>query len=274
MAMREGSAKRRLPRVAAAAILALATVANGAAGARAGRAGLERLIAAYPDHLSGIEGNWLVWRDGTHMAVDDGRGQKDFEAWLADPDIEDMLAVPYPAGAAAEAPLQNRDPGRARNHTFFSKMYGDCLKGEVERHLVDVIWLQGTARQRIRVTRINGVAERLAEVSRAVEALPLRFRPYLAPAAGGYYCRRIAGTDRPSPHGYGIAFDIAVGPADYWRWAKSDAAGNLPFRNRVPMEIVAIFEAHGFIWGGRWYHYDTMHFEYRPELLPAKSDRP
>ena len=26
-------------------------------------------------------------------------------------------------------------------------------------------------------------------------------------------------------------------------------------------------EAEGFIWGGRWYHYDTMHFEYRPELL-------
>jgi hypothetical protein len=25
---------------------------------------------------------------------------------------------------------------------------------------------------------------------------------------------------------------------------------------------------HGFIWGGYWYHYDTMHFEYRPELLP------
>ncbi|MDD5211432.1 MAG: M15 family metallopeptidase, partial [Sulfuricurvum sp.] len=24
---------------------------------------------------------------------------------------------------------------------------------------------------------------------------------------------------------------------------------------------------YGFIWGGRWYHYDTMHFEYRPELL-------
>ncbi|MDP3291618.1 MAG: M15 family metallopeptidase, partial [Sulfuricurvum sp.] len=26
---------------------------------------------------------------------------------------------------------------------------------------------------------------------------------------------------------------------------------------------------HGFIWGGRWYHYDTMHFEYRPELLAS-----
>jgi hypothetical protein len=258
--------------MAAAAILVLATVASGAAGAE--RPNLERLVAAYPDHLSGIDGNWLIWRDGTRMALDDGRGEKDFALWLADPDIEDMLAPPYPAGAAAEAPLRNHDPGRARNHAFFSRMYGDCLKGEVERHLVDVIWLPGTARQRVRVTRINGVAARLAEVSRALETLPARFRTYLAPAAGGYYCRRIAGTDRASPHGYGIAFDIAVAPADYWRWAKSGATGSLTYRNRVPMEIVAIFEAHGFIWGGRWYHYDTMHFEYRPELIAAAGFGP
>ena len=33
------------------------------------------------------------------------------------------------------------------------------------------------------------------------------------------------------------------------------------------MDIVRIFEKHGFIWGGRWYHYDTMHFEYRPEMI-------
>jgi hypothetical protein len=28
-----------------------------------------------------------------------------------------------------------------------------------------------------------------------------------------------------------------------------------------------VFEAERFIWGGKWYHYDTMHFEYRPELF-------
>ena len=35
----------------------------------------------------------------------------------------------------------------------------------------------------------------------------------------------------------------------------------------MPRAIVDAFERHGFVWGGRWYHYDTMHFEYRPELL-------
>ena len=38
-------------------------------------------------------------------------------------------------------------------------------------------------------------------------------------------------------------------------------------RNNYPQEIVELFEKHGFIWGGKWSHFDLMHFEYRPELL-------
>ena len=45
------------------------------------------------------------------------------------------------------------------------------------------------------------------------------------------------------------------------------ASGAPRYRNRVPFDIVAVFERHGFIWGGKWSHFDTMHFEYRPELL-------
>jgi len=42
---------------------------------------------------------------------------------------------------------------------------------------------------------------------------------------------------------------------------------DLSYKNKIPQGIIDIFEKHGFIWGGKWYHYDTMHFEYRPELL-------
>jgi D-alanyl-D-alanine carboxypeptidase len=37
-----------------------------------------------------------------------------------------------------------------------------------------------------------------------------------------------------------------------------------------------LFEQHGFIWGGKWYHYDTMHFEYRPEIIATAktSEKP
>jgi hypothetical protein len=77
--------------------------------------------------------------------------------------------------------------------------------------------------------------------------------------------RPVAGTDRLSAHSFGISIDINTGFSDYWRWA---GGGPDPgeYRNRIPLEIVLAFEAEDFIWGGRWYHYDTMHFEYRPEL--------
>ena len=34
-----------------------------------------------------------------------------------------------------------------------------------------------------------------------------------------------------------------------------------------PKAVVDIFEQHGFVWGGKWVLWDTIHFEYRPELL-------
>ncbi len=233
-------------------------------------AALARLVAAYPDHLAGIEDGMLVWRDGTRMAIDDGRGEKDHETRLATADIEDMLAQPYPGGRPPAPPQRNEDPGRARNAQFFDKIYGDCTKGEVALHLVDVPWLARKGGKPLKVTRINGVAERLAAVSAELEALPARFGAYLLPAAGTYNCRPIAGTKRVSAHGYGIAVDIAIRHAHYWRWSGAKAGAAFAYKNAIPFEIVDIFERHGFIWGGKWYHYDTMHFEYRPELLAAR----
>ena len=69
-------------------------------------------------------------------------------------------------------------------------------------------------------------------------------------------------TGNRSAHAWGVAIDINTKFADYWLWAKNGA-----YRNQVPFEIVEVFERHGFIWGGKWAHFDTMHFEYRPELL-------
>jgi hypothetical protein len=227
---------------------------------------LSRLLAAYPEHLDRIDGNDLVWRDGTHMPLDDGQGDKPFEAWLAHPDIEDTLAVPYPAGAAATPPAKDFDPGRARYSPLFDKVYGDCRKGEVEKNMVHVAWLPTRTRQRLPFNKVNGAARALEAVSAELDTLPATFDVDLYPSAGTYNCRVIAGTDRVSAHGYGIAIDIALKRSHYWRDA-APADGSIAYRNEIPLEIVRIFEKHGLIWGGRWYHYDSMHFEYRPELL-------
>ena len=39
------------------------------------------------------------------------------------------------------------------------------------------------------------------------------------------------------------------------------------YDNKVSWRLVEIMERHGFIWGGKWHHFDGMHFEYRPELI-------
>jgi hypothetical protein len=229
----------------------------------------QRLLNAYPQFLERRDGNSLVWRDGKRMTIDDGRGAKTPAERLDSPDLKDMLMTPYPQ-VEAPPPVLDSDPGRARNSAFFLAMYGDCEKGGVSANLVPVVWLPKKWGKTLQVTRINGVAERLAAISAELDALPARFDTYLYPPAGTYNCRPIAGTTRLSPHGLGIAIDIATKHTDYWRWNKPGSNGRYPYRNRIPAEIVAIFEKHGFIWGGKWYHYDTMHFEYRPELRPAR----
>ena len=53
--------------------------------------------------------------------------------------------------------------------------------------------------------------------------------------------------------------------------SKPDKSGLYKFKNSIPFEIVEIFERNGWVWGGRWYHYDTMHFEYRPEVIVTEK---
>lgn len=224
---------------------------------------MERLKAAYPDHITGHEGNDLIWRDGTRMPFDDGQ-TKDFEARLARADVEDHFAVAYPAGPMLADPELNSDPGRFRNDAFFTKMYGNCRKNEVVKQLADVVWLRKHGAKKIKITSVNGVAEKLQRVSDELDELPPQFMPYLQSIAGTYNCREIAATKRFSAHAYGFAIDINAKAGDYWQWAKG---GAYRYKNRIPWEIAAIFEKHGFIWGAKWYHYDTLHFEYRPELF-------
>jgi len=255
------------------AIVVLAVLLGGpvAAGGELSEPHRSNLLAAYPQALEGIRDGQLIWRDGTRMPLDDGKGEKPFAQWLADPDIADMFALPYPAGGEAVPPAPNADPGRARTAAFFDKLYGDCRKGEVEKNLAMVDWLPKRTRQRLPFNRRNGAADALAAVSRELDTLPRSFDVFLVPSAGTYNCRVIAGTNRVSAHGHAIAIDIALKRAHYWRNGKPAADGAIVYRNEIPIEIVRVFEKHGFIWGGRWYHYDTMHFEYRPELLGVRG---
>ena len=113
------------------------------------------------------------------------------------------------------------------------------------------------------------IARRLQAVSNEIDALPEKIKRTAYPIGGVYSCRTVADTGKPSVHSYAAAIDLNTRYGDYWYWQHK--TGPIPYRNRMPQEIVDIFERHGFIWGGKWYHYDTMHFEYRPELLGLRG---
>jgi hypothetical protein len=232
------------------------------------RTALDSLVAAYSDALAGHDDKVLRWRDGTVMPVSDGTETKPFQELLRHASIADQFRIPYPRGALAKPPAVDADPGRFRSTAFFTKMYGDCQKGEVSPRLVSLDWLPNTWGKAIRITSINGVDAQLRAVSAEIDALPDKIKRAAYPIAGTYNCRAIADTGEPSPHGYGIAIDLNTAVSDYWYWRPHE--GEIVYRNRMPEEIVAIFESHGFIWGGKWYHFDTMHFEFRPELIIAK----
>jgi len=231
-------------------------------------ASARKLVAAYPHYLKTCTDNAIVWRDGSRMVYDDGK-RKSFDTALNHPDIEDMFRYRYPVGASGynRPPARNVDPGRIRYEPLFRKMYGDSA-AQVRHRLVPVRWFGQT----IRVTKVNGVAGALKRVEKDLQRAVARdpvLRKYLTPIGGTFKWRKIAGTNRLSVHSFGAAIDINVKYSAYWRWSK----GAYKYRNQIPLPVVEAFERHGFIWGGKWYHYDTMHFEYRPELLGRRSGR-
>jgi len=232
---------------------------------------LAALVAAYPDALLKFEGRALYWRDGTVTEIPNDE-PKPFEKTLRGASLLDQLRLPYPRGALKDPLMVNDDPGRFRNVAFFRKMYGNCWQGEVAKQLVTIAWLPKTYNYLIRATSVNGVAQKLTAISDEIEQLPDRIKRAAYPLAGGYTCRGIIDTGQPSMHSYGAAIDLNISMGDYWYWQRS-ANGVVSYRNRMPQEVVDIFERHGFIWGGKWYHYDTMHFEYRPELLELARRR-
>jgi len=252
----------RLPvtgRVSAWSVAAVLCWLISAVFAHAEEISLDALVAAYPDFLASHDGRDIIWKDGTRMPV--GPTHKAFDDKLRHASILDQLSIRYVRGPLEKAP--HEDPGRFRNVAFFDKMYGDCSKREVQRRLTKVAWLPKSGGGFVMITTVNGIADRLRAISTELDALPPELKKFAFPSAGTFNCRTVKDTGVRSMHAWGAAIDINTKFADYWLWSPKGSG----YRNRVPDEIVQIFEKHGFIWGGKWYHFDTMHFEYRPELL-------
>lgn len=218
------------------------------------------LLDEYPEKIVGFDGVFVYLADGDSIIFDLGRDLSHVER-LASPDVRGMFYDVYPLGSLATPDFQF-DPGRYRNEEMFLSMYGRSA-AEVNTHLESVECFGAT----VPMTNVNGAADSLRAVIREAASYPHLQKYFDRPTS--FYWRTVRGANRLSAHSFGIAVDIGVKYSNYWRWSNpgKDEDARIGYENNFPEELIKLFEGHGFISGARWYHYDTMHFEFRPEII-------
>jgi len=123
------------------------------------------------------------------------------------------------------------------------------------------------------VPKLDIISERIRAAARTDRTInPWIAELHTSTPSYGWNWRVIAGSNRRSNHSYGTAMDLLPvnlrGRLTYWLWNEDNSVPvNRNTYYMPPETVIRIFEEYGFIWGGSWALIDTMHFEYRPEIL-------
>jgi hypothetical protein len=181
------------------------------------------------------------------------------------------------------------NPVRPVDETHFqvrvSDDFPDALVGASEREVrASCRWVNFLGRRVFVHSLCAGALERVDARIRERARTSAEVRNYVAGIEVAYSMKRryVRGTRSRSYHSYGLALDViprSYGKkAVYWRWSAAlrDDWENIPLSERwhPPQAVIDAFEENGFVWGGKWYRFDTVHFEYRPEILAAQITAP
>ena len=220
---------------------------------------LKRLMQSYPSEIKSVTDKKIIWQDNSQFHVENH---------------SNLFKHFFTAKPVDQISLKDLQCDSYEN--VFKKMYGATPQA-VQKHLTTMYWMPGIFGNKypIRVTTVNGVDKKLASISQKLEKLSPKYYKYLENLGGAFYWRTVKNERYLSAHSFGIALDLNTKYGDYWLWdfKKTKAKTfSLKVNNRLPQVIVDIFEQAGFLWGGRWAFYDTMHFEYRPELFKQANN--
>ncbi len=234
------------------------------------------LMMAYPEYITTIDSDskdrvYIVMKSGKRILYDD-KIKKNFEDKLNNPDLQDMMEQVYPLSDITNLMPKDFDPGRIRVYSLLKEVYGGTRE-EIQLNLTKV----KCGYRYYPFNRKNNASDALKSAMKELVALieEKDIYSFVFPMSGTFNYRFIAGTNRLSPHSFGTAIDLRRDKKDYWKWASREEGQKR--LDVYPREIVQAFEKNNFIWGGKWSHFDILHFEYRPELiLKARyfSDRP
>jgi hypothetical protein len=261
-----------------------------AAATAAGELEMRALAVAYPDRVAElalrqeeyavrIDSTWYVWAQGRLLPQELQALWREYSSYRFYTYSPGSLPPLPSLDEATRTRLRQRlaQPAAAsppRHPGFLAAVTGAGTRTETEARLETVRLMGFDIRVHERIAApLAAVEEQLTRLA----ADDPEVKSFIAGLAGlsGYNWRDIAGTRSRSYHSYGLAFDLEPasfgGRHTYWRWA---LPGNedwyaIPYGERwlVPRAVVSALEAQGFVWGGKWLFFDTMHFEYRPEIL-------
>lgn len=225
------------------------------------------LMVTYPECIKDIEKDedgfiYLIMQNNNKVLYDD-RKEKNYEQKFYNSDLQDTLEQIYPLDMITDVMDEGKDPGRIRSYSFLSNMYGGN-KEAVQKNITNKSTYYGT----MMFNKVNGAADNLEKALNKVSELAkqnTKIYNFVSPTSGTFNYRVIKDTGQLSPHAFAIAIDLKSDPADYWKWCNREKGGK---RIAIyPEEIVKTFEECGFVWGGKWAHFDILHFEYRPEII-------
>lgn len=219
----------------------------------------------YGELISGANEKEIILQNGAVLPYRTNETKMPWNEKINTSDLETQLIQRYNSYSIDISPYYLFSPGRLRYQPFFDALYGNDEKS-ILKNLVTIKWKTTNGYKNLLVTKIGDVDKKLILINEEIAQLPLKER-LIANNASTYKYRFIKDTKRLSMHSYGIAIDLSPNKTEYWKRNFQEETELFFSKNSMPLSIVRIFEKYGFIWGGKWYHYDTMHFEYRPELL-------
>jgi hypothetical protein len=255
--------------------------------------------AAYPDRLGPAvfqDGDWTLEMDGVRWYYAQGRFLPPADADRPEDFRPQFLYrySPEPPGVSDPGTwrnMANQILSRRQSSTSYRSYGIPSNPGALRSPFVETLWQAGDrekafSRQKWvdflgRSVRIHqDIAAPLGRVEARIQKLAEtdpEIRDWMKSlhSITGWNWRNVAGSENRSFHSYGVAVDLLMktepGKETYWQWtaAKGIDWRTVPAEKRQnpPTAVIRIFEGQGFIWGGRWSRYDTMHFEYHPELL-------
>jgi hypothetical protein len=256
---------------------------------REGEPEMAALARAYPDRIGEfafrgddwalrIDDTWYYWAHGRLLPEELRDQWEDFASYRFYSYPLDLPPIPdldEESKSRLKERLERADEDPPRRHEgLLADLYRAGTRGQIEARIVTVKLMGFEVRVHEQIAGPLEAAGRDLEVLIERDPGVQRFVAGLKGLAG-YNWREIAGTRSRSYHSYGIAIDLAPksfgGRHTYWRWAlpQTEEFYAIPYERRwmVPRQIIEIFEEQGFVWGGKWFFFDTMHFEYRPEIL-------